>query len=115
MATLNFKRFSHVDDLKAIHLDSLIRFLEPHAAYFAAKGFILPSEDSPDDFDYEALTSLFISTDDMPPDLVEALYQVHEMATPEGLCYHPNKSGLKITHFTRDFDRLLTMVKQIIL
>ena len=38
-----------------------------------------------------------------------------EMATPEGLCYHPNKSGLKITHFTRDFDRLLTMVKQIIL
>lgn len=33
----------------------------------------------------------------------------------EGLCYHPNKSGLKITHFTRDFDRLLTMVKQIIL
>lgn len=38
-----------------------------------------------------------------------------EMETPEGLCYHPNKSGLKITHFTRDFDRLLTMVKQIIL
>lgn len=33
----------------------------------------------------------------------------------EGLCYRPNKSGLKITHFTRDFDRLLTMVKQIIL
>jgi hypothetical protein len=31
MATLNFKRFSHVDDLKAIHPDSLIRFLEPHA------------------------------------------------------------------------------------
>ncbi|MEA5087803.1 hypothetical protein [Solidesulfovibrio sp.] len=85
MATLNFKRFSHVDDLKAIHLDSLIRFLEPHAAYFAAKGFILPSEGSPDDFDYEALTSLFISTDDMPPDLVEALYQVNEMATPEGM------------------------------
>lgn len=25
------------------------------------------------------------------------------------------KPGLKITHFTRDFDRLLTMVKQIIL
>lgn len=46
--------------------------------------------------------------------------QVHslhytEMTTPEGLCHYPNKSGLKITHFTRDFDRLLTMVKQIIL
>ncbi|ADK85961.1 conserved hypothetical protein [Desulfarculus baarsii DSM 2075] len=85
MATLNFKRFSHVDDLKVVHLHSLIRFLEPHAAYFAAKGFILPSEGSPDDFDYEALTSLFISTDDMPQDLVEALYQVNEMATPEGM------------------------------
>ncbi|AFN39616.1 hypothetical protein MP1412_45 [Pseudomonas phage MP1412] len=45
------------------------------------------------------------------------VHSIHyaEMATPEGLCYHPNKSGLKITHFTRDFDRLLTMVKQIIL
>ena len=45
------------------------------------------------------------------------VHSIHyaEMATPEGLCYHPNKSGLNITHFTRDFDRLLTMVKQIIL
>lgn len=38
-----------------------------------------------------------------------------EMATPEGLCYLPNKSGLNTTHFTRDFDRLLTMVKRTIL
>ena len=38
-----------------------------------------------------------------------------EMTTPEGLSYYPNKSGLKITPFTRDFDRLLTMVKQILL
>lgn len=45
------------------------------------------------------------------------VHSIHyaEMATPEGLYYHPNKSGLKITPFTRDFDRLLTMVKQIIL
>ena len=68
MATLNFKRFSHVDDLKAVHLDSLIRFLEPHAAYFAAKGFILPSEGSPGGFEYEAMASLFVSTDDRPQD-----------------------------------------------
>jgi hypothetical protein len=85
MATLNFKRFSHVNDLKAIHHDSLVRFLAPHAAYLGAKGFALPSEGSSDGFDYEALTSLFLSTDDMPQDLVEALYQVNEMATPEGM------------------------------
>lgn len=85
MATLNFKRFSHVNELKAIHHDSLVRFLAPHAPYLGAKGFALPSEGSSDGFDYEALTSLFLSTDDMPQDLVEALYQVNEMATPEGM------------------------------
>jgi hypothetical protein len=85
MATLNFKRFSHVNELKAIHHESLVRFLAPHASYLGAKGFTLPLEGSSDRFDYEALISLFLSTDDMPQDLVEALYQVNEMATPEGM------------------------------
>lgn len=45
------------------------------------------------------------------------VHSIHytEMATPEGLCYHPNKQGLKINNFILDFNRLLTMVKQIIL
>lgn len=45
------------------------------------------------------------------------VHSIHyaEMATPEGLCYYPNKQGLKINNFTLDFNRLLTMVKQIIL
>ena len=59
MATLNFKRFSHVNDLKAIHPESLVRFLTPHAPYLGAKGFALPSEGSSDGFEYEALTDLF--------------------------------------------------------
>lgn len=66
MATLNFKRLSHANDLKAIHHESLVRFLAPHASYLGAKGFLLPPEGSFDGFDYEALTSLFLSTDDMP-------------------------------------------------
>lgn len=46
--------------------------------------------------------------------------QVHsthyaEMATPEGLCHLPNEQGLKINNFILDFNRLLTMVQQILL
>jgi len=59
MATLNFKRFSHVNDLKTIHPESLARFLTPHAPYLGAKGFTLPPEGSSNGFDCEALTSLF--------------------------------------------------------
>lgn len=84
MATLKFKHFSQVDDLKAIHQHSLLAFLKPHEAFFTAKGLVLPTEGA-QDFDYQALTSLFISTDDLPQDLIEALYQVNEMATPEGM------------------------------
>ncbi len=84
MATLKFKHFSQVDDLKAIHRHSLVAFLKPHEAFFTAKGLTLPTESS-QDFDYQTLTSLFISTDDLPQDLIEALYQVNEMATHEGM------------------------------
>lgn len=45
------------------------------------------------------------------------VYSIHysEMATREGLCHLPNKQGLKIDNFILDFNRLLTMVKKIIL
>ncbi|MCB2189608.1 MAG: hypothetical protein KQJ78_24595 [Deltaproteobacteria bacterium] len=68
MAMFNFKRFSHVDDLKAVRPNFLVNFLAPYSAYFAAKGITLPQKGLPGGFEYEAMASLFVSTDDRPQD-----------------------------------------------
>lgn len=84
MSTYSLRRFSHPDALKQIAPEHLRRLFAPHAPYFQAKGVDLavPSNG----LDYEGLARVFMNPDaDMPHDLVDALYFIHEMATPEAM------------------------------
>ena len=79
--------FSHPDVLEAISPEWLVRFLEPHSAFLASKGLRLPSSDEDcDGMDLDGLLSILMTPDpEMPRGLIDSLYHLHEMATPEGM------------------------------
>lgn len=86
MATYNLRRFSHPDGLKAIAEEHLIALLQPHAAFFNGRGVSLPPPGQADGLDYEGIVQIFMTPDsDTPKELADALYFIHEMATPEGM------------------------------
>ena len=85
MATFNLRRFSKPGMLRQIDRKHLIAFLEPHAAYFSARGVELPPVQQEDGLDYNALSRVLLSPDNSTPDdLAEALYFVNEVSTQEG-------------------------------
>ena len=82
MATLNFRRFTHIEALKQVHPKWLKALLAPHAQYFTDRGV---SVDGPG-LDYESLINLLVEPDaEMPPTLINALYFIHEMSRPEDM------------------------------
>lgn len=86
MATYNLRRFSHSEALKTIDRGHMLTFLLPYKDYFSGRGMALPSKTSSDGLDYDALASILVSPDtDTPPTLANALFFIHEMATPEGM------------------------------
>lgn len=86
MATYNLKRFTDPEALKSIGPVYLVRFLNQFYDYMKERGFTLPEEEQAESFDYDALAHVFIAPDpETPSALVDALYYVHEMATPEGM------------------------------
>jgi hypothetical protein len=83
LATLNPRRFAQPDALKAINPDRLLQFLAPYNDYLDDRGMIWPESDS-EEIDYVALANILMKPDDLiPTTMVDALYFVHEMATPE--------------------------------
>ena len=83
MATYSLRRFAHPDGLKAITPEHLLALLKPHESYFESRGLMLWSP-STDGFDYERLVEVLMNPDsDTPTGLIDALFFVHEMATPE--------------------------------
>ena len=86
MSTYNLRRFSSTAGLKAIKPKHLWALLTPHSPYFADRGFILPPAESSGEPDYELLVDILMSPDaSTPAGLLDALYLVHEMATPESM------------------------------
>lgn len=86
MSTYNLRRFSNPAGLKAIKPRHLWALLAPHGPYFAGKGFLLPLSASSDEPDYELLVDILMNPDaSTPAALLDALYFVHEMATPEAM------------------------------
>ena len=84
MATYNLRRFAHPDGLKAITPDHLLALLKPHESYFESRGFTLWSPSVIDGLDYDHLVEVLMNPDSSTPvELIDALYYVHEMATPE--------------------------------
>jgi len=98
MATFNLRRFASPDALKNIKEDHLRDFLLRHESYFSKRGVNLKRsstsgrgergkrEGDENGLDYSTLAAVLITPDDnTPPKLVNALYMIHEMATPEGM------------------------------
>lgn len=86
MATLNLRRFSSPESLRAIRADRLVALLEPHREYFHSRGVQLPRAGASKAPDYEQLADAFMRTDDeTPPLLVDAIYFVTELADEIGV------------------------------
>ena len=86
MATFRLRRFSNPEVLRAIAPRRLIAFLEPHRAFFEARGLVFPRAPSTGPIDYEALVDLFMDPGaGLPKELLDALFLVDEMATPHGM------------------------------
>lgn len=87
MATFSLKRFTQPATLRKIETGLLLRFLDPHRSFFAARGVALPAlDDGSGEVDYDGLAKVFMAPDaDTPSDLVDALFLVDEMATEEGM------------------------------
>lgn len=86
MAMFNLRRFSNPDVLKTIDREHLLALLAPHEEYLSRRGVLLPPLHAANGIDYEGLAGVFMSPEaDTPRDLANALYLVHEMATPGGM------------------------------
>ena len=86
MATLNLRRFAHPGTLKSIARGRLLTLLSPYASFLNSRGFRLPEQDGSENVDYEALAGILASPDtDTPAEMADALFFIHEMATPEGM------------------------------
>ena len=85
MTSFNLRRFSEPETLKAIKPSTLIAFLRPFADYFQRRGFVFPTS-SADDIDHERLCQVLMTPGDMVrPEMVDALYYVHELSDEEGM------------------------------
>ena len=84
MSTVALRRFSNPDTLRHIGDRYLIELLSPHRAFFASRGLDLPATPTDGPVDCERLSNIFMTPDtDMPPDLADTLYYIHEMALKE--------------------------------
>lgn len=84
MATYNLRRFAHAEGLKAIAREHLLALLKPHKSYFDSRGLTLPPPSASDGLDYDELLNVLMNPGtDTPKGLLDALFFVHEMATPE--------------------------------
>jgi hypothetical protein len=86
MATFTLRRFSCPETLKAIETKRLLAFLKPHRRFLLSRGVTLPQSATNGELDYEELARVFMTPDGKTPkELIDALYFVDEMATPEGM------------------------------
>lgn len=94
MATLHLRRFASPDALKSPHPANLRALLAPHAAYIAKRRASLRAEQpepvaeraADDSLDYDELAKVLMTPDEeTPAALIDALYLVHEMATPDAM------------------------------
>jgi hypothetical protein len=106
MASFNLRRFANPDVLRTIDERHLVALFAPWSAYLLRRGVQLGNgnrQRTPPEpvthrgvrgvhaqpssgIDYEQLAGVLVDPDDeMPADLVDSLYLVDEMATPEGM------------------------------
>lgn len=86
MATYQLRCLSNPLILRAILPQRLLTFLDPFREFFRARGCALPRAEPAVEIDYPALINVFMSPDaSTPRDLLDGLFLVDEMSTPEGM------------------------------
>lgn len=82
MATFRLKRFAKLEALKKIRSGRLIELLRPYASYLGPRIDLTASEA----IDCDALSRILMDPKEgIPPEMVDALYHIDEMATQEGM------------------------------
>lgn len=85
MASFDPKVFTRPDGLKRIANDNLINFLSPYTAYLSGRSFTVPTDPAAE-FPHDDLAKLLMQYDaNIPPDLVNGLYYIDEVASNETL------------------------------
>ena len=85
MASLKLKHFGSTEALRSVSSQSLLSLLREHGDYFESQGVRLDITNN-GNLDYEALVGVFAAPDaDMPAGLLDALYHIEEMSTPEAM------------------------------
>jgi len=83
MATYSLNKFAQPDILKKIKDENLLQFLSPYTSYLEGRGF-KPKVNGSAQIDYDLLCRiLMLPTEGIPPDMVDALFFVHEVADDE--------------------------------
>ncbi|WP_149115023.1 hypothetical protein [Limnoglobus roseus] len=86
MATFRPTHFASPDTLAAVHRPRLAAFLGPYQGFLEARGFPATAGDAPVAIDYARLAQILLAPDqDTPPELIDALYYVDRLATPQGM------------------------------
>lgn len=106
MSTFTLRRFTNQETLKSVREDHLLALLDQHRVYFASRGVTLaasgpalrvaepmatygntaPRVEPAEELDYEGIARVLMSPDETTPrELVDDLFFVDEMATPEGM------------------------------
>jgi len=83
MATFTLRRFAKQETLKSINRENLLALLDRYDKYFSDRGVALKT-DPGEDLDYEGISNVLMTPDETtPPGMVDDLFFVDEMATPE--------------------------------
>ncbi|HMN39503.1 MAG TPA: hypothetical protein PKE29_01565 [Phycisphaerales bacterium] len=86
MAMLDLRWFTNEESLRSITPRYLFRLLSPHAVYLRSRGFTIPGLGIGELLDYDALRGILLHPDRAtPPRLIDALYFVNELATPDAM------------------------------
>lgn len=82
MKTVNLRRFSEPDTLREISPRTLVALMDEHREFLASKGVGLPPVGEQAELNYQSLATIFLSPDDIPPELVEKFHMVKQMSGP---------------------------------
>lgn len=100
MSSISFRRFTSAYALREVDPAVLIDFLRPHAEFLAGQSVMLPTNST--HLDIERVEIVLLSNvGGLPVELVDALWHLHEMATPRGmdsLLAAAEAAGLVVPH-----------------
>ncbi len=85
MSAFNPRRFSRPETLRHIAPHHLLEFLNPYREYLSSRKVRLPDALPLDGLDYDALCLVLLNPDShTPPEIIEAMFYINGLATPEG-------------------------------